>query len=161
MSLAYTTGGQYVPMVNAKLLAKVIIGGVREEISLERLMKSAQEDIQREMIMAEKEGVDEQEKLVRLNNVIKSKKMRSQQMMNPTGTASSTAKAYSETITDMRQMQQAFASSSRPSPSMVSGYTAHASAESVGDAAYELIETEEMSTVQSERMYKKWQNRKC
>ena len=45
MSLAYITGGQYVPMVNAKLLAKVIIGGVREEISLDRLMQDAQEDI--------------------------------------------------------------------------------------------------------------------
>ena len=43
MSIAYITGGQYVPMVDARLLAQVIIGGVREEITLERLLQNAQE----------------------------------------------------------------------------------------------------------------------
>jgi hypothetical protein len=58
MTLAYITGGQYVPMVNAQLLAQVIIGGAREEISLDRLMQDAQQDIDREMQQAEAEGVD-------------------------------------------------------------------------------------------------------
>jgi hypothetical protein len=32
------TSGQYVPMLNSQLLANVIMGRVREEISLDRLM---------------------------------------------------------------------------------------------------------------------------
>jgi hypothetical protein len=44
-SLAYRTGGQYVPLRNAKLLAKVIVGGAAEEISLEKLLEDAQSEI--------------------------------------------------------------------------------------------------------------------
>lgn len=46
-SLAYRTGGQYVPLRNAKLLAKVIIGGAVEEISLEKLMGEVQDEVQK------------------------------------------------------------------------------------------------------------------
>ncbi len=38
MELAFMTSGQYVPMLNSQLLANVIMGRVREEISLDRLM---------------------------------------------------------------------------------------------------------------------------
>lgn len=44
--LAFKTGGQYVPLRNAKLLAKVIVGGAVEEISLERLMKEVELEVQ-------------------------------------------------------------------------------------------------------------------
>ena len=110
MSLAYTTGGQYVPMVNAKLLAKVIIGGVREEISLDRLMQAAEEDIAREMHRAEAEGVDEKEKAKRINSIFAAKSLRSHQMTNAYGTTSTAAKHYSSAYSDMSAMQSAFLS---------------------------------------------------
>ena len=89
MSIAYITGGQYVPMVNAKLLAQVIIGGVREEISLERLMQDAQEDINRELKQAEAEGADENEITSRVNRLLVTKNVRVRQMDNAAGTTSS------------------------------------------------------------------------
>jgi len=45
MVLAFMTSGQYVPMLNSQLLANVIMGRVREEISLDRLMKDALPDV--------------------------------------------------------------------------------------------------------------------
>jgi len=44
-AIAYTTGGQYVPLRNAKLLSKVIVGSAQEEISLEKLMEEVQEEV--------------------------------------------------------------------------------------------------------------------
>ena len=52
-SLAYRTGGQYVPLRNANLLAKVIIGGAVEEICLERLMS----EVEDEVLKKKQEGV--------------------------------------------------------------------------------------------------------
>ncbi len=52
-ALAFKTGGQYVPLRNASLLAKVIVGGAVEEISMERLM----EDVEREVEEKRKEGI--------------------------------------------------------------------------------------------------------
>ena len=43
--IAYTTGGQYVPLRNANLLSKVIVGGAVEEISLEKLLEEAQREV--------------------------------------------------------------------------------------------------------------------
>lgn len=44
-AIAYLTGGQYVPLRNAKLLSKVIVGGAIEEISLEKLMEEVQLEV--------------------------------------------------------------------------------------------------------------------
>ena len=57
---AYKTGGQYVPLRNANLLSKVIIGGVKEEISLEKLMEDVQNDV-REKLSASSGIVNEEE----------------------------------------------------------------------------------------------------
>lgn len=117
MSLAYITGGQYVPMVNSKLLAKVIIGGVREEISIDRLMQDAQQDIAHEMRKAEAEGADEKEKAKRIAQLFASKNMHVQQMANFAGAHSTLAKeSYSKCI-NMSQMQQQF-QAQQPSSSM-------------------------------------------
>ena len=43
--LAYKTGGQYVPLRNASLLAKVIVGGALEDINLEKLMEEARSEV--------------------------------------------------------------------------------------------------------------------
>ena len=97
MTLAYITGGQYVPMINAKLLAQVIIGGVKEEISLERLMQSAEEDIRREIEKAEKETADEVEIATRVNEMLRTKNMRVKQMTNMEGKVSAVARgSYSK-----------------------------------------------------------------
>jgi len=154
MSLAYITGGQYVPMINSKLLAKVIIGGVREEISLERLMQDAQADIDREMQQAEAEGVDEKEKVKRMNNIFASKNLRSKQMKNSYGAMSSIAtECYSKCV-DMSEMKSKFSSKPAAAPS------SFASAMPTAEPTYDLEENEEVNEDQSARMYQKWQNRK-
>ncbi|UJR14504.1 hypothetical protein I4U23_001500 [Adineta vaga] len=152
MSLAYITGGQYVPMVNAKLLSKVIIGGVREEISLDRLMQDAQADIDREMQRAEAEGVDEKEKAKRINNIFASKNIRAKQMKNEHGAMSSLAKESYSKCADMSEMQMKF--SSKP--------TSHAPACAMPTAAasYDLMEDEAVNEEQSSRIFQKWSNRK-
>ena len=151
MSLAYITGGQYVPMLNSKLLAKVIIGGVREEISLERLMQDAQADIDREMQQAEAEGVGEEEKIKRVNKIFASKGARSKQMKNDYGAVSSVAKESYSKCTDMRAMQMAFTSAPPPPPAAAMPTTA---------ATYDLAEDEAVNEDQSSRIFQKWQNRK-
>lgn len=45
-AIAYTTGGQYVPLRNANLLSKVIVGGAVEEISLEKLLAEAEKEVE-------------------------------------------------------------------------------------------------------------------
>jgi Mg-chelatase subunit ChlD len=116
MSLAYITGGQYVPMVNAKLLAQVIIGGVREEISLERLMQDAQEDINREMKLAEEEGVDEHEITSRVNRLLVTKNLRVRQMDNSAGTTSSVAKERYSKCADMSELRRHYVVEAPPEP---------------------------------------------
>ncbi len=108
MSIAYITGGQYVPMVNAKLLAQVIIGGVREEISLERLMQDAQEDINNEMKQAEAEGADESEIATRVNRLLVTKNLRVKQMENLSGATSSVAKEKYSRCVNMSELRSQY-----------------------------------------------------
>jgi hydroxylamine reductase (hybrid-cluster protein) len=156
MSLAYITGGQYVPMVNAKLLAKVIIGGVREEISLESLMKDAQADIDREMQQAEAEGVDEKEKIKRVNNIFSSKNIRSKQMNNSYGVMSSVATDCYAKCVDMSEMKSKFSSK----PAAASAGFASTSAMPTAETTYDLAEDEVVNEDQSARIFQKWQHRK-
>jgi Ni,Fe-hydrogenase I large subunit len=152
MSLAYITGGQYVPMVNSKLLAKVIIGGVREEISLDRLMQDAQADIDREMAKAEAEGADEKEKAKRINHVFASKNMHAKQMKNVHGAMSSVATDSYSKCADMSEMKLKFAS--KPAAA------AAASSMPTAETTYDLMEDEAVSEEQAARVYQKWSNRK-
>ncbi|UJR16645.1 hypothetical protein I4U23_003545 [Adineta vaga] len=108
MTIAYITGGQYVPMVNAQLLAQVIVGGVREEITLERLMQDAQEDIAREVQQAEEEGVDDRETARRVNSYFTSKKTRTKQMRNKAGATSKVAEECYSKCTDMSEVRSKF-----------------------------------------------------
>lgn len=156
MSLAYITGGQYVPMVNAKLLAKVIVGGVREEISLDRLMQDAQADIDREMQQAETEGVDEEEKVKRLNKLFAAKNIRAKQMNNSYGAVSSMAKQCYSKCVDMSDMKSKYSSVPPPPPSSA----AAVSAMPTDKMNYDLNEDEAVNEEQSSRIYQKWTNRK-
>jgi hypothetical protein len=46
-AIAYTTGGKYVPLKNANLLAKVIVGTTQEELSLEKWMPVVQTEVEK------------------------------------------------------------------------------------------------------------------
>jgi hypothetical protein len=157
MALAYITGGQYVPMVNAQLLAKVIIGGVREEISLNRLMQDALPDIDREMRQADAEGVDEKVKAQRLNKYFSSKNIRSKRMKNTHGTLSTAATDGYAKCPDMAEMRIQFRLQTEKGPTVVSSteYTELAS-----EKNYDLLEDEDISEDQAARMFQKWQRHK-
>uniref|UniRef100_A0A6U6KJM2 VWFA domain-containing protein n=1 Tax=Odontella aurita TaxID=265563 RepID=A0A6U6KJM2_9STRA len=73
--IAKMTGGQYIPISSAHLLAGVIIGGAQEEISLERLMQDAQDTIEAEEKAAGRE-LDDDELAARLQTVFISKRMK-------------------------------------------------------------------------------------
>ncbi|CAF1102017.1 unnamed protein product, partial [Didymodactylos carnosus] len=113
MSIAYITGGQYVPMQNAKLLAQVIIGGVREEISIDKLMQDAQHDIDKEMEKAELDGVDEREKATRINRIFALKNMKVKQIKNPTAMSSIAKECYSK-CSDMDDLKRNYKMESSP-----------------------------------------------
>jgi hypothetical protein len=78
MAIAYITGGQYVPLSNAKNLADVIIGGAQEEVSLEKWMSEVDEEVQRD-IEAGKE-IDEEELSRRIHEKMKLKGARAKQL---------------------------------------------------------------------------------
>jgi len=156
MTLAYITGGQYVPMVNAQLLAQVIIGGVREEISLDRLMQDAQEDIDREMQRAEAEGVDDEEKAKRLNQIFASKNMHCHQMKNDAGTMSKTITDVYSKMSSMTEMQTHFMSQ----PKATFDYSTEEEVKTAADMTYDLKESADVSFAQSKRLVQKLQHRK-
>lgn len=72
IALCLITGGQYVPLDNANKLSNVIIGGAREEMSMEKMMADAHNEYMKEV--AEKGGrVDEDELTKRIHSVINKK----------------------------------------------------------------------------------------
>jgi hypothetical protein len=186
MSIAYITGGQYVPMVNSKLLAQVIIGGVREEISLERLMQDAQEDIDREMKQAEADGADEAEITTRVNRLLKTKNSRVTQMNNLAGATSSVAKERYSKCADMSELRSHYKVETPPEPvypkrmtreavrrgarggdgagvteeaSLPLSYSA-AAAPASAEMNYDLKEDEAVSMAQTERIVQRMRNKR-
>lgn len=184
MTVAYLTGGQYVPMVNAKLLAQVIIGGVREEISLERLMQDAQEDIDKEMKQAEAEGVDENEITNRVNRLLLTRNARVKQMSNLGGETSSVAKTRYAKCADMSALRSEYKIEQPVVPQMPVGRTraevrrmymasaeeavegavaapfASAATEGAREMTYDLKDDEAVSMAQTERIVQRMRNRK-
>lgn len=61
VAIAFKTGGQYVPLRNANLLAKVIIGGAQEEMSLEKLMEDVESEVRNQINLSG--GVVKEEEL--------------------------------------------------------------------------------------------------
>jgi hypothetical protein len=108
ISLAYITGGQYVPLLNANFLSQVIIGGVREEISLDRLMKDTQQDITHELQQAESDGIDEWETAMRINRIFTAKNIRVKHMRNTRGATSKTVEGCYSKCVDMHEMQSKY-----------------------------------------------------
>jgi hypothetical protein len=125
MALAYITGGQYVSLGDANLLAQVIIGGVRDEISLDRLMNDAQQDIVREIQQAEENGIDERETAMRINRIFASKNIRVKQMRNTLGATSMTVEECYSKCDDMHEIQSKYKMSKAKSNEKMeeTGYT--------------------------------------
>lgn len=72
IALCLITGGQYVPLDDSENLTNVIIGGAREDISMEKLMAQVHNEYMKEV--AEKgKRVDEDELTRRIHNVLNSK----------------------------------------------------------------------------------------
>ncbi|CAF1518249.1 unnamed protein product [Adineta steineri] len=156
MALAYITGGQYVPMINAKLLAKVIIGGVREEISLDRLMQDALPDIDREMQRAKEDGLDDKIKAQRLNEIFSAKNLRSKRMKNSHGALSSAATDGYAKCPDMAEMRIQFRKQLESTPNTFATSTLTTLA---SDINYDLMEDVDVSEDQAARLVQKWQQR--
>jgi hypothetical protein len=108
MTIAHITGGQYVPMVDANRLAQMIIGGVREEISIDRVMHTAKHDIAREMRKAASDGVDDIETARRLQRVFSDKNIVVNRMKNEAGAPSKAAEECYSKCVDMSDIQQQY-----------------------------------------------------
>jgi len=67
MAMAAITGGQYCPLGNAQALSSAVVGGVREEISLERVMGEARRNL------AECSGMSEEQQAAALQDHLRSK----------------------------------------------------------------------------------------
>ena len=150
MSLAYITGGQYVPMVNAQLLAQVVIGGVREELSLDRLMQDAQEDIVVKMRQAMAEGLDDEEISVRISDLFAAKDMRAHQMSNEAGEISEIVEKLYSKCEDMEEMKAKY----QP-VSMSFESTHHDKSDEDSTMNYELSTDEKASAKQAKRIVQK------
>lgn len=71
IALSLITGGQYVPLNDAAKLTDVIVGGAREDISMEKLMAQVHNEYMKEV--AEKgERVNEDELTKRIHSVLNS-----------------------------------------------------------------------------------------
>jgi hypothetical protein len=69
VALALITGGQYVPLANATDLARVIVGGAREEVSMEKLMAQVHNEVMNEAA-AKGTRVDEDELTRRIHKLL-------------------------------------------------------------------------------------------
>ncbi|CAF1078094.1 unnamed protein product [Rotaria sordida] len=108
MTIAHITGGQYVPMVDANRLAQMIIGGVREEISIDRVMNATKRDIAREMRKAASDGVDDIETAKRLQRVFSDKNVVVNRMKNEAGAPSKVAEECYSKCVGMSDIQQQY-----------------------------------------------------
>ena len=80
MALCHITGGQYCPLGDATNLHAAVVGGVREEISLERMMKEVNTTL--ESCSA---GMDETAKALRVQSVLKQKGYRTSHLRSDRG----------------------------------------------------------------------------
>ena len=107
-TLAHVTGGQYVPMTDAARLAQMIIGGVREEISIDRLMTNSRKDIVREMRKATADRVDDHEAATRLQRLFSNKNVSVSRMNNGAGTPSRAVEECYTKCSDMTDIQRQY-----------------------------------------------------
>lgn len=144
MAIAFKTGGQYVPLNNASILADVIIGSVQEEVSLEKWMAEVDEEVQRDL-EAGKE-IDEEDLSKRIHEKMKLAGARAKQLKRenkPVGEITRRAKLMSklQTLPKMRDFPEEGAYDPGPDIDIYKG----------GPGDFD-IEEEEITCEQIERM---------
>ena len=112
-------------------------------------MQAAQADIDREMQQAEVDGVDEGEKVKRINKIFAAKNVRAKQMNNAHGAVSSKAKECYSKCADMSEMRSKYSAPAAASTSMAAA-----------EMNYDLNEDEAVNEEQSSRIFQKWAHRK-
>lgn len=78
MGMAHKTGGQYVPLTDAKDLTRVIVGGAREEMDMERLMGEVDSEVRSDI--AAGKSIDESEMTRRVHAKMAAKGITSKQL---------------------------------------------------------------------------------
>ena len=78
MALAYITGGQYVPLLKAQFLTRVIVGGAQEQISLEQYMAEVTEEVKAQVASGHK--IDEDELVLRVHMKLQAKGANAKQL---------------------------------------------------------------------------------
>ncbi|XP_060077552.1 uncharacterized protein LOC132557081 [Ylistrum balloti] len=102
-ALAFLTGGQYVPLVGAKALTQIIIGGAQEEVSLERWMAEVDQVVQQESKHGRK--VDEETISKKIAAKLKSKGARSKALMR-NNVALKEASDFSKALSKCKSLKQ-------------------------------------------------------
>jgi hypothetical protein len=123
-AIAHLTGGQYVPLKHAKLLANVIIGGAAEELSLKELMAEVEEEVLQEAAAAEE--IDEEGLSTRIHEKMKSRGIKSKRLLLnqgnlPKASAQAQGLSYCTNMADVRSNmpKPQMKSYSTPPPSMM------------------------------------------
>ncbi|XP_077977429.1 uncharacterized protein LOC144432990 [Glandiceps talaboti] len=156
MAIAHMTGGQYVPLRNAKLLSQVIIGGAQEEISLQRLMEEVNEEV-----LAEFQSAGDVDEAVMTSNVmsrlakkgVKSKQLTMNKAELPV--VSNTAMRFSSHKT-MGAVKLDYRNCEPPrAASACYGSLARVEMASPEDDMYEVEEEQDVTYLQAQRMVKK------
>ncbi|XP_045181815.2 uncharacterized protein LOC123540666 [Mercenaria mercenaria] len=114
LAVAHVTGGQYVPLADAKGLVKIIIYGSREEMSLKKLEAEVEEEIK--VLTSSGIVINEEELSSSLHKRWKSRGEKSKQLMlNQRGleTAKNSADAMAMTKMGFDDVRSLFSTSSR------------------------------------------------
>ena len=95
--LAYATGGQYVPLAGANALTQIIIGGAKEEMSLDKWMDEINEEIMEEFM--DGDDIDEEEITSKIHSKMAEKGYKTKKLTRNAagmGSVSGTVKAISK-----------------------------------------------------------------
>ncbi|KAH3859425.1 uncharacterized protein LOC127873926 [Dreissena polymorpha] len=164
-AIAYMTGGQYVPLTQAGELSKVIIGGAREEMGLERLMEEVNEEVRADI--AAGRSIDEAEMTKRVHSKMISKGVTTTQLQRNkvalASAADSVEASHISKLTNLSDVRAAFKATPTPAmgamatpaaPAFSMGSVREALAGSIGDEKYD-VEEKPISEAQANRMVKK------
>lgn len=146
MSLAYMTGGQYVPLVEATRLVELIVGSAREEISIDRVISFSRKDIARIVQKAKADGTDDETTAKNIQQHLSKQGVSVSRMSNDAGAASKKAEEVYANCLDMSDISSMYEKSQ---PTTTADKTMD----------YKLIENSEVTLNQAKRILqkaKKW-----
>ncbi|KAK2146229.1 hypothetical protein LSH36_623g01083 [Paralvinella palmiformis] len=156
MGLAHLTGGKYIPLENANLLSKIIVGGVQEEISLQQLMDEVNLEVTEEF-NATSGDIPEEEIVTKVQERLQSKCAKTKRLQRnnaelPESTDSAKQISSCVNLTEVRQIQEKLA----PPPRFckVNEMFLGGPASATADDVYDCVE-EEVNRDQVERLVQK------